>query len=76
MSRLITAFASLLPDGGIPSEIVYLPEGDSTITPFVDGKARRITVKVPAEKGAQIAASDAAADPEPTPSAISSTHPS
>ncbi len=48
--RLITAFASLLPDGGIPAEIVYLPEGTNKITPFVDGKPQTITVKVPAER--------------------------
>jgi hypothetical protein len=34
---LITAFGSLLPDGGLPDEIVYLPEGNHAITPFVDG---------------------------------------
>ena len=54
---LITAFASLLPDGGLPDEIVYLPEGNHAITPFVDGKPKKITVRVPAAKGAQIAAS-------------------
>ena len=55
--RLITAFASLLPDGGIPEEIVYLPEGTNKITPYVDGKPQTITVKVPADKGVAIAAS-------------------
>ncbi len=55
--RLITAFASLLPDGSAPDEIVYLPEGTSKITPFVDGKPQAITVNVPAEKGVAIAAS-------------------
>jgi|GEM_PF-1128067 len=55
--RLITAFANLLPDGGIPTEIVYLPEGTNKITPYVDGKAQTITVNVPADKGAAIAAS-------------------
>lgn len=57
MPALITAaFSSPLPDG-IPAEIVYLPEGEHRITPFVDGKAKAITVKVPAGKGAEIAAS-------------------
>jgi hypothetical protein len=44
-------------DSGVPGEIVYLPEGEHDITPTVNGKAKRITVKVPAAKGAAIAAS-------------------
>lgn len=52
---LITAaFASALPDSGVPREIVYLPEGKSQITPFVDGKPKTITVNVPPEKGPEI----------------------
>jgi hypothetical protein len=31
---LITAFASLLPDGGLPDKIAYLPEVNQAITPF------------------------------------------
>jgi phage I-like protein len=54
--RLVTAFASILPDGGLPNEIVYLPEGSHTITPYVDGKAQTITVNVEAAKGSDIAA--------------------
>jgi phage I-like protein len=54
---LVTAFASLLPDGGATGEIVYLPEGEHTITPFVNGKAKQITVRIPAERGEEIAAS-------------------
>ncbi|WP_193215175.1 hypothetical protein, partial [Luteolibacter marinus] len=57
MRNLITAFASALPTEGIPTEIVYLPEGEHRITPFVDGKAKAVTVKVPAARGAEIAAS-------------------
>ena len=53
---LITAaFASALPDSGIPGEIVYIPEGESTITPFVDGKPKTVTVRVPADRGEEIA---------------------
>ncbi len=55
--RLITAFTSALPDSGeLPAEIVYLPEGESKIRPYVDGKPKTITVKVPASKGSEIAA--------------------
>jgi phage I-like protein len=57
MRSLITAFASALPVEGIPDEIVYLPEGEHQITPWVDGKPKPITVKVPAARGTQIAAS-------------------
>lgn len=56
MSILITAaLASAFPDG-VPDEIVYMPEGEHTITPWVDGKPKTITVKVPAARGAAIAA--------------------
>ena len=56
MSHLIAAaFASSLGEG-TPDEVVYLPEGEHDITPTVDGKARRITVRVPADKGEMIAA--------------------
>ncbi|HET6407440.1 MAG TPA: hypothetical protein VFG14_06130, partial [Chthoniobacteraceae bacterium] len=57
MRSLITAFASVLPAEGIPDEIVYLPEGEHRITPFVNGKAQPVTVKVPAARGTKIAAS-------------------
>ncbi|QJE95272.1 hypothetical protein [Luteolibacter luteus] len=57
MRSLIIAFASVLPAEGIPDEIVYLPEGEHRITPFVYGKAQAVTVKVPAARGVQIAAS-------------------
>jgi hypothetical protein len=57
MRSLITAFASALPAEGIPDEIVYLPEGEHQLTPWVDGKPKPITVKVPAARGTQIAAS-------------------
>jgi lipoprotein-anchoring transpeptidase ErfK/SrfK len=40
-----------------PSEVVYLPEGIHTITPFVDGKPQEVTVNVSREKGESIAAS-------------------
>lgn len=55
---LITAsLAAALPTEGIPAEIVYLPEGEHQITPWVDGKPKPITVKVPAGRGTEIAAS-------------------
>jgi phage I-like protein len=56
MSILITAALASSVDGA-PAEVVYLPEGEHDITPTVNGKARRITVRVPAEKGETIAAS-------------------
>lgn len=56
MSVLISAsLASALGDG-VPNEIVYMPEGSHTITPWVDGKPKTITVHVPAAKGPAIAA--------------------
>lgn len=56
MSILITAaLASAFADG-VPNEICYIPEGESKITPFVNGKAKEITVKVPREKGEAITA--------------------
>lgn len=63
MSILIQAAmtAALDAGAGVPSEIVYLPEGRHDITPTVNGKAKRITVNVPADKGIAIAASFQAA---------------
>jgi len=48
--------SAIVADSGVPSEIVYLPEGEHNITPTVNGKAQRIMVRVPADKGADIAA--------------------
>ena len=58
MSILIHAAmtASIEVQDGPPSEIVYLPEGEHTIMPWVNGKPKKVTVKVPAEKGEAIAA--------------------
>lgn len=58
MSTLIHAAitAAIAADSGLPSEIVYLPEGEHDITPTVNGKAQRIKVRVPADKGESIAA--------------------
>ncbi|MBB5351352.1 hypothetical protein HNR46_001588 [Haloferula luteola] len=53
----VTAFAMALPDGNsAPAEIVYFPEGTHTITPLVNGKAGRLTVKVSPDRGPSIAA--------------------
>ena len=57
MATLISAgFRTPLPIDGAPTSIVYIPEGISDITPFVDGKAKRITIDLPASKGVAIAA--------------------
>lgn len=57
MPRLITAaIATALPTDGVPNEIVYIPEGEHQLTPFVDGKPQRIQVSLPAARGAAIAA--------------------
>jgi phage I-like protein len=63
MSTLIHAAitAAIAEESGLPSEIVYLPEGEHDITPTVNGKAKRITVNVPPDKGIAIAASFQAA---------------
>jgi len=55
MSTLISAALAAGIDG-VPDEVVYLPEGEHTITPTVDGKPKRITVRIPADQGASIAA--------------------
>lgn len=39
-----------------PDEIVYIPEGINTITPFVDGKPKKITVRMDPSKGVAVAA--------------------
>jgi phage I-like protein len=57
MPRLVTAIiATALPTDGVPNEIVYIPEGEHELTPYVDGKPQRIQVKLPAANGAEIAA--------------------
>lgn len=59
MSILIyAALASSIAAGtdGLPSEICYIPEGENTITPFVNGEPKQITIKVPAARGVTIAA--------------------
>lgn len=54
ISAAMTSAISAVP--GVPNEIVYLPEGEHDITPTVNGKAQRIKVRVPADKGEAIAA--------------------
>lgn len=56
MSILITAALATAFADGVPDEIVYIPEGVHVITPWVNGKPKEITVKVPAEKGESITA--------------------
>lgn len=59
MSKVIQAGAAsaLYEAGALPDEIVFLPEGEHKITPRVNGKAQEITIRVPADRGAEIAAS-------------------
>lgn len=53
---LVTAsFTSAVPKTA-PDDIVYLPVGVHEITPSVNGKAQKVVVRVPAEKGELIAA--------------------
>lgn len=55
MPRLVTAvIATALPTDGVPAEIVLIPEGEHELTPDVDGKPKKITVKLPPERGAAI----------------------
>lgn len=56
MQLLVAATSSALPDSGIPEEIVYIPEGVHEITPTINGKPGKITVKMMAEAGERIAA--------------------
>ena len=56
MSKLISAALASFFGDGVPNEVVYIPEGDSNITPFVNGKPESITVRVPPDKGDAIAA--------------------
>lgn len=51
---LVTASMTAAIAEGAPDEIVYLPEGIHTITPSVGGVPKKITVKVPADKGEKI----------------------
>jgi phage I-like protein len=56
VKTLISA-ASTTPIGDtVPVEIVYLPEGEHSIHPKVNGKPEKVTVKVPKSKGVAIAA--------------------
>lgn len=55
LSLVSAAMTTALPDGA-PAEIVYIPEGAHTITPFVDGKPKQITVTLDPAKGASVAA--------------------
>lgn len=56
MPRIITAaFTSAVPKDA-PGELVYIPVGSSKINATVSGKPGEITVNVPAENGAAIAA--------------------
>jgi len=55
--RIITAAFTSAVTKDAPGEIVYIPVGSSKINATVSGKPGEITVNVPAEKGASIAAS-------------------
>lgn len=56
VSKLVTAsFNSAIPKNA-PGEIVYIPVGSNKINATVSGKPGEITVNVPADKGATIAA--------------------
>lgn len=57
MRTLISAALAAAIGDGAPDEIVYMPEGEHEITPWVDGKPQPVTVKVPAGRGVEIAAS-------------------
>ena len=55
MSVLISAaFANLLPASGVPSEIVFIPEGKNKITPRSHPEG--IVVNLPPERGQEVAA--------------------
>ena len=56
MKSLVTCISATQLPPSAPAEIVFIPEGENTINPFVDGKAKKITVRVPAHKGHEIAA--------------------
>lgn len=56
MLSLVTCISATQLPPSAPEEIVFIPEGENTITPFVDGKAKTITVRVPSHKGNEIAA--------------------
>ena len=58
---LVTALDFSLPEAGETASIVYIPEGTHTITPCVDGKPKKVTIKMEAANGEKIAASFQAA---------------
>ena len=52
MSRLVSAaIAPAPPLTGVPEETVYIPEGLSEITPYVDGKPQSIKARGDASNG-------------------------
>jgi phage I-like protein len=53
---LVTALDFSLPEEGSTASIVYIPEGKHTITPCVDGKPKKVTIKMEASHGEKIAA--------------------
>lgn len=53
---LVTALNSALPIEGKTASIVYIPEGRHTITPSVNGKPKKVTIAMDAEKGEAVAA--------------------
>lgn len=57
MRTLVSAALAAAIGDGAPDEIVFIPEGTHEITPWVDGKPKPVTVKVPAARGVEIAAS-------------------
>lgn len=50
------ALATALPSDHAPNEIVYIPEGEHDITPFVNGSADAVHVSMPPERGDEVAA--------------------
>lgn len=56
MSLLIASALSSPLGDSLPTEIVYIPEGEHRIHPTVNGKPKAVTVKVPVERGSEIAA--------------------
>lgn len=52
---IVSALARTVPEKGHNAHIVFIPEGESTITPTVNGKPQKITVRVSPNNGEEVA---------------------
>lgn len=56
VQRVEASFINPLQPGSVPAAVVYIPEGEHVITPYVNGKPKQVKVKLDAQSGPSIAA--------------------